>query len=282
VFADSDAIVSPRWLSELVAPVLKRQKSGLSTGYRWLVPAGHGGEGRTAWSHLASVINSSVACQYGRGFHYAWGGSMAVRAQTAIEGGLRGRLRGALCDDFQFSSMARDLGKQISFVPHCLCATEVDFTWASLMNFGHRQYLLTRVYAPGLFAMAWGALTLYVCGFFSAWAALIAALLSGGGPHVWGWPAGAIAAVFVLGQVRSTVRARIVERAFGADMVRRLCTTLRIDRWLTPVWMTLHWLIVTRSAFGRRMTWRGITYELFGRQNVKRLDPRRPTESSAR
>ena len=47
------------------------------------------------WSHLASVINSSVACLAGKDeWTHAWGGSMALRVEIARRGDLRGLWRG--------------------------------------------------------------------------------------------------------------------------------------------------------------------------------------------
>lgn len=65
VFADSDAVPRPNWLMEMVVPVTYTQVVGMSTGYRWLVPQADPTTGKTTlWSHLASVMNSSVACIY--------------------------------------------------------------------------------------------------------------------------------------------------------------------------------------------------------------------------
>ncbi len=279
VFADSDAVPGPRWLADLAGPLCEIGKTGVTTGYRWLVPQPRGGgTGASVWSHLASIMNSSVACGFGRdAFNHAWGGSMAVRADVAERGGLRDKLVGALCDDYQFTRMSRELGERVYFVPWCVVATPVDFDLRGLINFAHRQYLLTRVYAPKLFAAAAALMTLYVAGLVSAWVCLIAGLTSdaGGGAWGWGWgwPVGVLVTAFVLNQMRATFRRAAVARALGTEAMDGLRTTLRLDRWATPVWMTLHWLLIVRSAFGRTMNWRGIRYRLFDPQRVKRLDP---------
>jgi len=271
VFADSDAVPGPDWLGRLVNPLAHEDLIGVTTGYRWLIPTP--AKRTTVWTHLASVMNSSVACLMGRDKDtHAWGGSMAVKASTARKGHLRDRLVGALCDDYQFSRMSRDLGLRIHLVPRCLVATPVDFSLASLINFAHRQYLLTRVYAPKLFITGLVFTSLYVAGWVSAWAWLGACLWRDPtNPHG-AWPALAIVTVFVAGQVRTAFRRCAVRRALGQDVLEQLHTTLCWDRWATPVWMTLHWLLIVRSAFGRTMRWRGIRYRLFAPQRVERLD----------
>ncbi|MEO0587963.1 MAG: glycosyltransferase family 2 protein, partial [Planctomycetota bacterium] len=88
VFADSDAVPGPDWLANLVGPLKQRDKTAVTTGYRWLVPP----PPDTPDPHpnvtaIASVMNSSVLSFAGTGkFNFAWGGSMAMLAITAVEG----------------------------------------------------------------------------------------------------------------------------------------------------------------------------------------------------
>jgi len=278
VFADSDAVPGSQWLADLVGPLSQTDRTGVTTGYRWLIPTPRPDDaGVTVWSHLASIINSSVACAYGHdSFNHAWGGSMAVRAQTALRGGLRDRLVGALCDDYQFSRMSRDLGLRIYFIPGCVVATPAGFDLRGLINFAHRQYLLTRVYAPRLFLTSLVFTSLYVAGLVSAWGWL-GISMAVGTQKAWVWPAGVLAIVFGANQIRSSYRKLVVRRALGPDALSGFRSTLRLDRWATPVWMTLHWLLVVRSAFGRKMRWRGITYRLLAPQRVEKLSNQPPT-----
>lgn len=264
VFADSDAVPGPEWLARIVTPLKDRKTTAVTTGYRWLVPT----PGASLWSHLASCINSSVACQLGKPrYNHAWGGAMAIRTSNARDGKLIDLLRGALCDDYQFSRLARSLGRRVYFVPQCLVPATVDFSLASLVNFAHRQYLLTRVYAPLLFVAAFALTSLYVVGLASILAPLLVPSLHHAVP-------GAIIAFSLahLGdQVRSTIRGRIVRAALGEDAASQLRTTLAYDRWATPLWMTLHWLLIIRAMFGNTMLWRGIRYRLYAPQRCERL-----------
>ncbi len=282
VFADSDAIPGNRWLADLVGPLGRQGAIGLTTGYRWLIPTPHRPDAghpatptpnrATIWSHLASIMNSSVACFYKADrFSYAWGGSMALLAQTARRGELRQKLVGALCDDYQFSRMCRELGLRVYYVPWCLVATHVDFTLTGLINFAHRQYLLTRVYAPWLYLGGLTITSLYVAGFCTAGAALVGSVTGWFSTLPWWWPAATLTAVSIADQVRSTYRRRVVAHAFDVSGLQALRLTLWLDRWATPLWMTLHWLLIFRAALGRTMRWRGVRYRLFAPQRVDRL-----------
>ena len=300
VFADSDAVPGPRWLADMVGP-LSNEKSGATTGYRWLVPGG-GGEAKpqaagdvnshstpshsavppsvpsclrasvpassTLWSKLASVLNSSVACLAGSrdGLNLVWGGSMAVRADFAREHGLVRRWTGAITDDYPVWRMVRDASRRVYFVRSCLVPSRVDFTFATFRNFVYRQYLITRVYAPLVHAAAVLLTGLYTAGFVSALVALAAA-------HGWlRWAAaGALAVVVVADQLRAASRAAVVAKMFPWRAKGQLQPALRLDRWGTPLWMAAHFLI-TLSVVGRRsMTWRGVRYVVRGPNDVTRV-----------
>ena len=81
-----------------------------------------------------------------------------------------------------------------------------------------------------------------------------------------------MALAFLINQGRATLRRAIINQAFGPAVLRQMKTTLLIDRWLTPLWMALHCLLILRAAVGNTMTWRGIRYRLQGRQKTQRLD----------
>jgi len=269
-FADSDAVPGPHWLATIVQPLIEKKRTGVVTGYRWLIPSK---QSTGIWSHLASVINSSAACMAsGReGLNQVWGGSLAVLAETAIRGGLKNRLKGALTEDYQFTTMCRDLQMRVFFPNRLLIGSSIALDCRGFFNFAYRQYVLTRVYAPKLFVLVLLILGLYVVGTIVAWRSLIEACLNGRTIDHWLPPALALAAVFVANQLRSTYRRRVIARALGPEALADLKTAMRIDRWATTGWMILHWLLVLRACFGRTLRWRGITYRLNGPQNVERL-----------
>ena len=275
VFADSDAVPGPDWLGELIGP-LNQKKNGVSTGYRWFIPES-GPSGRVScWSHLASIINASAAGFSGRDeLNHAWGGSMAVTVETARELGLRDWLQGSLSDDYQMTRMIRASGRRVYFSMRCLVASPVAFTWSSMREFAYRQYLITRVYAPKIFTSGLALLTFYQLGFWSAVIAVVVGVLVY--PAYWAmWEFWLPVAVLLIGagadQVRATIRLLLVRRAFGQDVARQMVVTHLIDRFLTPVYMMVNFLLMARACFGHTITWRGITYRLKGPQDIERLD----------
>ncbi len=267
VFADSDAVPGSQWLSYLVGPLEKRDYIGGSTGYRWLVPGA--AEPESFATHLASVMNSSIATFCGRyQFNRAWGGSMAVRVSTARRGDFRGKLTGALTDDYQLTRMVRALGLHMHFVPECVVPSPGSFTWVSLTNFVRRQYLITKVYQLTDYLVALSLHGLYCLAGLSAVAVAILCAVK-----TW-WPVlimacTAMGFVFVVNQIGFTFRKRIMRRILDEPTLARMRTTMRLDRFGTWFYMSLHFTLIASVALIRTMTWRGVRYRIHGRQKVK-------------
>lgn len=270
VFLDSDTVPDPTWLAQLIQPLATRKTTAVTTGYRWLVPPAAFGDFRTAggWPHVASVINSSIACMGGMRdeLNHAWGGSMAVLAATAQRGNLIALLRGALSDDFQMTNMARQLGLRVYFVHRLLAPSTVTMTRAELFEFARRQYIITRVHAPYIFFWTLTLLSLYVVGTIAAWGWLILF------PHDALPPAAAILTVFIANQFRAMYRRRVITSAFSRDIQHRLGAAMKLDRWATTFWMAVHWCFVVSALFGRTFRWRGNRYRLRGPQQVEKIE----------
>jgi len=266
VFADSDAVPHARWLGQLVGPLVD-EKNGVSTGYRWLIPQLRAQ--RPRWgSVFASVINSAVATFIGHGsLTQAWGGSMAMRAGLVREAGLADRLRGALSDDYQVTRLCREHGRRVHFVHHCLVPSGIDLTLRGLTEFGRRQYLITRVHDPILYAKALALTAGYLFAVLSAWIGGIAAA-STGYPGVAACAALALVFVFTANLYRATLRRRAVSAAFGPTMAHHLRRTLAVDRYCTTLVTAVNFVLLLSALSSRRLTWRGIDYELRGPQDV--------------
>ena len=196
---------------------------------------------------------------------------MAVRADMARKGGLRDRLRGAISDDYQMTQMVKDLGLRICFVPPCLILSSTHFTFPTMLNFAYRQYLITRIYTPWLYLSVLGILNLLVFSMASSLAVVIGSVATGR-PLYAILPLIAMITVFILNQIRANARVAVVRARFGEQTAGELSTTLWYDRWMTPAWITLHWLLIWMSAFGNTMDWRGVRYRINGPQDVERLN----------
>jgi hypothetical protein len=197
---------------------------------------------------------------------------MALTVATARAGRLHARWEKALTDDFPVTQLARDLGRTVRCEPRCLVRSEVSFRAGELFRFAHRQYLITRVYAPRIYALAllftWG----YVAAAATAWVHLLAGVAGTGSAWGWIWPAAAILAVAVFNQLRAVRRAQCVALAFGPGAVEELRRALFLDRWATTAWMALHGVLALQPLFRRVVRWRGIRYRLLAPDRVERLE----------
>ena len=291
VFADSDAVPHNRWLAHLInplAPVPPPQPNtpandpgtpvGATTGYRWLIPQLRAQ--RPGWgSVFASVINSSVATFLGYGkYTQAWGGSMAMHASFARKHNLRGYLRGGLSDDYQVTRLCRDAGHRVYFVHHCLVPSTIDLNLRGLLEFGRRQYLITRIHDPALYYKAVGLMSFYLFALISAWVGGFVAWQMGY-PDVTLCALCALCAVGLLNQYRAILRRRAIQSAFGPTMLHHMRRTLWVDRFATPVVMAVNLILLLSAHNNRRLIWRGITYDLQGPQQVTahREERRTPT-----
>jgi ceramide glucosyltransferase len=253
VFTDTDARPQPFWLRSLVAP-LKDETIGATTGYRWFIPV----KGGLA-SHLQSVWNASIASALGEqgDKNFCWGGSTAIRRRTFAELNVAERWRGTLSDDFTVTRVLHDAGLPIKFVPQSLTPAFEDATLHKLFEFTTRQLKITRVYAPQLWKPVLIGATIFALAFFGGLAFVIARAALG---LSFITPLALVLFMFVLGAMKSHLRLRVVSQVISDARMKKTAPTLaHIALW--PL-ASLLFLYNAVAAISRRITWRGITYEL--------------------
>ncbi|MEN6575223.1 MAG: glycosyltransferase [Phycisphaerales bacterium] len=253
-FADSDVCVQRDWLSRLVRP-LRRAKYGAATGYRWFVPI----RGNLATLAL-SAINGAVAQSLGNTpLNQAWGGSMAVRIQDFRRLRIPEIWTNTLSDDLSLSQAVKQAGMKVLFVPECLVASFESTTWPRLMEFGRRQFLITRVYAPWTWWL--GLLSSFgsvACLWGTAAVAVHDACIHAGHAIL----TAAIPCLFLAGQLaRAVLRQLIAAQVLKTHLPQLMPAALAdvLGCWL---WSIVLLVSLLSSAFGRTIRWRGIRYKL--------------------
>jgi cellulose synthase/poly-beta-1,6-N-acetylglucosamine synthase-like glycosyltransferase len=242
VFVDTDARPEKQWLKQLVAP-LADEELGASSGYRWFVPENGG-----IASRLRSVWNASIASALGgdRARNFCWGGSTAIRRNTFDRLAVSDRWRGTVSDDFTITSILKEAKLPIHFTPNCLVASVSDCDFKELFEFTTRQIKITRVYASHLWLPLLLGSALFTIVFFGGLiliSRLPVALL--------------LALIFVLGATKSFIRFRAVSRVLQTSNLDLLA-----HLFLWPFASLLYLYNAIVAGFSRRITWRGITYEL--------------------
>jgi cellulose synthase/poly-beta-1,6-N-acetylglucosamine synthase-like glycosyltransferase len=266
-FADSDVCVHRDWLRRLTHP-LYRAKRGATTGYRWFVPTAN-----NLATLAASSLNAAVAQFLGNGpFNLAWGGSMAVRAEDFRRLRLQEIWAQTLSDDLSLSRSVRRAGMGITFVPECLVASFESFTWHRLYEFGRRQLLITRIYAPDRWWLGFLGSLGSVLGLWGSTAAAIYAGLVHG-EHLVLYAV--VASVFFIGQVTRAVLRQIAVAKTLREYLPLLLPAAVADVLGCWLWSVLLLALMLSSAVGRTIRWRGIRYRVVSPTQIQILDGRR-------
>ena len=254
VFADSDACAGPGWLSNIVYP-LRQEKIGAASGYRCFVP----GSNNLASITLAA-INAKICEMLGNTrFNLAWGGSMAILVDRFRELGLDKTWTKVLSDDLSLSSAVRKRGLKMAFVPACMIASYETTTWAKLFEFARRQFIITRIYTPGMWLFGLFSAIFSVAGL---WGGIALAIWAARNGHTYKELCYALPAVFFGCQfARAMIRQQLIAKLLVHDKQR-----LKIVRIadMTCFWF-FSWIllaVIVLSAFGRTITWRKIKYKL--------------------
>lgn len=254
VFVDTDARPKKDWLRQLVAP-LADENIGASTGYRWFVPARGG-----IASRLRGVWNASVASALGADTakNFCWGGSTAIRRSTFERLNVVDHWRGTVSDDFAITRVLKEAKLPIHFTPDCLVPSVGDCGWNELVEFTTRQIKITRVYASHLWVALLLGSSLFAIAFFGGILLLLLRALAG--QSFW-LILSFLVVIFALGAAKSFVRWRAVNIPLA-----RYRTQLRRDLaahiFLWPFASLLYLYNAIVAGFSRRITWRGITYDL--------------------
>ena len=260
VFVDTDVKPGKEWLRQLVAP-LADEKLGASTGYRWFIPDRGG-----LASRLRGVWNASVASALGSDTtrNFCWGGSTAIRRATFERLNVREEWRGSVSDDFTLTRVLKQAQLPIHFTPNCLVPSLGDCDWRELLEFTTRQIKITRVYAPHLWLPLLLGSTIFTLAFFGGIVLLIVRVLTGQSVVLL---LALLALMFALGAAKGFIRWRAVSiplENYSAALRRDLAA--HVFLWPFASLVYLYNAIV--AAFSRRITWRGITYELKSRSEA--------------
>jgi len=253
-FADSDVYVQRDWLARLVRP-LRRPRCGVATGYRWFVPLDN---------HLATLamssINGAVAQFLGNSpFNHAWGGSMAVRIEDFRRLGIPQVWSNTLSDDLSLSQAVKRAGMRVTYVPECLVASFESTSWPKLLEFGRRQFLITRVYAPWTWRLGLLSSAGSVAGLWGG-AAMAVHAARHHTSHL--LLCAAIPCLFLAGQIiRAVLRQLTAAQVLQKHLPQLLPAALAdiLGCWL---WSIMLLASMISSAFGRTIRWRGIRYKL--------------------
>jgi cellulose synthase/poly-beta-1,6-N-acetylglucosamine synthase-like glycosyltransferase len=254
-FADSDTQLPSEWLLRLVAPLRKpKAKVGAVTGYRWFFSL----DG--SWSaSVFSAMNSQVTFAYGNHFlNHIWGGSWAIMRTVFDALDIPEVWRGAVTEDLALARIFRRSGLRVVFEPHCLVASPIRGSWADLLEFARRQYLIVKMFAPDTWWLTLLGVLLF-CTVF--WGGVVVLLAHRGADGSTWWIAALLAFLYAVGILRALLR-RSAIRARFPGRAHALNRAIWLDILTHPLLALIDLGCILSSAPGRSITWRGIRYRI--------------------
>ena len=276
-FVDSDACPRREWLRSMVAQ-LDKSGTGVVTGYRWFTP-----NNPTVANALVYSMNCDMVSLLTHDGHYLiWGGSWAIRRDVFDEVELQRAWEGTLSDDLVASRLMRRLKKMVRFEPSCVVASPLDVSLWHAIAFIRRQYLITRLYTFNLWLFSLLGAT-FMNGVWLGNLGIVAWCLLKGTHSPW-IPAAVSAILYLVTVCRGWLRQSLVKTYFP-DWNK----TSRFVQWVdilgNPLVELAHWMGILISAFGYRIHWRGIRYDVSPggqvRQIVRAHEAEPPAETPA-
>ena len=190
--------------------------------------------------------------------NFCWGGSTAIRRATFERLKISERWRGTVSDDFLVTRVLKEANQPVHFTPNCLVPSVGDCDFKELLEFTTRQIKITRVYASHLWLPLLLGSALFTIVFFGGLILLIVQFLSGLRPLI--LPI-ILVILYALGAAKAFIRWRAVSiplANYRAAMRRDLAAHVL----LWPFASVLYLYNAVVAGFSRRISWRGITYEL--------------------
>ena len=262
-FCASDMVVAKNWMREMVA-ALTDPSVGTTMGNRWYM-ASTSGWG-TLVRYLWNVIGNVNMWHHG----ILWGGTVCLRVKDVHRARLPALWATSMVEDVPLRSALARIGLSVKYVPELIVVNRDEISLGQCIRFLTRQMFWTHTYATNaiaflMFAVLVGPTTV----------ALLVLLPLGvylGQPAATGWSAAAL----LLQIAVATTTAGLLESRVRRMMRRRgeVVTPIPIHYfWRLPFAVLLAQLVVCYailvSRFMRRMSWRGVTYQIDGPFNVR-------------
>jgi len=262
VFADSDGRPPKNWLHHLVAPLIDSRIGATST-MRWFLPNDNG-----LPTAMLAAWNASVVTMLGpHNKNFCWGGGTAIRRSLLEQIGVLDAWQYSFSDDYSLTAMIERSRRQIVFLPECLTPSYVQTDFAGLLEFTNRQMRITRVYRPQMWATAFATHSLYcltlILGLFVVLNLTLASR-----------PTFQVVSLLFLPLLLAAIRGAV--RVIGVtDAIPFLRSLIMSQSWiyilLAVLVPFLYLWNFSSSAFGRRIRWRGIDYELISPEQTRVL-----------
>lgn len=255
VLMDGDILPSPLWLGRLVWPVACG-KYDIVSAHRWQRV-----EAQRLGAHLIAAVDRSITllprveCDFAR---VAWGGSIAMTAETARFMDLHALLASVLSDDLALARRASDLGLRLGTHRSLLVASPNRQSLVPAWYFARRQYQMCRIYRPALWGIGVGIVGGRVLGWSAAiWLSVVES--SG----IWG-----LSTLILLGLLKQHMTGKLSGRVGMPDPPAVHAMQLALGA-LQPIVDLFHLSVMIGACWTRSVRWGHVTYRVWGPENVR-------------
>ena len=205
----------------------------------------------------------------GHSKNFCWGGGTAIRRALFEQLDMLEVWQNSFSDDYSLTNAIERSGRRIVFIPECLTPSYVQTDFPGLLEFTNRQIKITRIYRPKMWAPAFATHFLFCF-------TLMLGLLLAFDLTINSRPAFQVVTLFSLPLLLASFRGAL--RVIGVTEAIPLCKSeIMAQSWIyIVVTLLVPFLYLANfiaSLFGRRITWRGIRYEIISPNQTRVLTP---------
>ncbi|OBQ14110.1 MAG: glycosyltransferase [Anabaena sp. LE011-02] len=267
-FIDADTVAHPNWLRELVTPLIDDQV-GLTTGNRWYVPTGN------YWGSLVRYSgNVSTVVQMFL-FQIPWGGTLAIKTEVLNRIKLLDKWGEVLTDDMLLHKLIKQEKLQIKFIPSLLMLNREESSLRNLLESLKRLIISSKLYHPRWLAIiseAYSSIIVPNVVIIVIFQLLLEAQ----------WDAAALLfSVYISYTIGLVLLMLLME--FGihqvlhnqGEKIPKLSPLIILKMLIViPLTQWVYGLTILSSLWVSTITWRGLTYRIKGRENIRLIEYR--------
>jgi cellulose synthase/poly-beta-1,6-N-acetylglucosamine synthase-like glycosyltransferase len=272
--ADGDVVANENWLTELISPLARDPKIGVTTGNRWFIPPRMSAGNLVR--HLWNVATTSIMYH----LRMPWGGCYGIRMSAIRDGGLVDKWAKVAALDMHTTSEMKTLGLKVQFVPSLMMVNREESPLPAATNWIRRQLTWARLYNPG-----WWFVVVHTSVAAVAMAVAIVATTVGAfsgftEPTLWaasGLFSYLLGMTALVALLEVCIRQRL--RVSGQTIEPLQLQTLLPVLLAVPLTQFVQLVATLQATFVKRVAWRGSILEVNGPNDIRVID-NRPTEET--
>lgn len=273
--ADGDVVANESWLRELISPLARDPKIGVTTGNRWFVPPR-----MTAGNlvrHLWNVATTSIMYH----LKMPWGGCYGIRMSAIRDGNLIEKWAKVAALDMHTTGEMKALGLKVHFVPALMMVNREESPLPAATNWIRRQLTWARLYNPGWWFVVAHTSAAAVAMASALVAVPFATFVGPTAPILWatsGLAAYLLGMTALVALLEFRIRHRLKEN--GQQIQPFQLWTLFPVLCAVPVTQFAQLVATLQATFIKRVAWRGLILEVNGPHDICVVDDERTNGSS--